>query len=116
MTRVVGSKISVMKKTIALLLIVVLSVIIVFPRVTSAGHDGQRAQSHDHQSDDQDHGEHDNHSSHEGQSGMMTIARTRPSMKRQSSRSGLEARNSCLPSTRQHSEGQRSNLARMEQR
>jgi len=58
-----------MKKTIALLLIVVLSVIIAFPRVTSAGHDGQRAQSHDHQSDDHDHGEHDNHNSHEGQSG-----------------------------------------------
>ncbi len=55
-----------MKKTIALLLIVVLAVVVAFPRVTSADRDGQGAQSHDHQSDDHDHG---NYGNHEGQSG-----------------------------------------------
>ncbi len=58
-----------MKKTIALLLIVVLAVVVAFPRVTSAERDGQGAQAQGHQSDDHDHGDHGNQGSHKGQSG-----------------------------------------------
>src|SRR2546425_2651540 len=68
-TTVGWSRISIVKKTIALLLIVVLVVVVAFPRVTSADRDGQGAQGQNHQSDDHDHGDHDNHGNHEGQSG-----------------------------------------------
>lgn len=47
-----------LKKTIAVLLIVVLAVIVAFPRVTSADRDGQGVQSQGHQSGDHDDNDH----------------------------------------------------------